>query len=358
MIIKDIEISPLNLELKEPFVTALGRKNVTRNVLVILRLSNGPAGYGEASSSLAIPTATQEVMMRELIGLSAQVKGMSLSEAMKWIQAGPPAYVHRTSFSALEMAVYDASARARGIGLYRLFGKAKKALETSFTISAWPQDLARKVISRERRRGFRRFKIKVGTNWDDDLKRVIAAQKNAPGARFMIDGNQGFTLPGAIEFVNELKRRNIPIEFLEQPVGKENSLEEWAWLKKRLGVPLALDESITTCGEAEQFANHGTVDVINIKLAKSGIGESLRIIELAKRRGIRLMIGCMAESAIGLSASVHLAAGTGIFDAVDLDSSYLLKPSKHLKAGFVSRGPHLRISAGVKGSGASVERHL
>ena len=352
--IEQIEILPIDLPLKNPFVTALGRKTTTKNVLVILRLAGGILGYGEASSSLAIPSATQDIMMRELISLRQQLEGMDLAAALNFIERGLPEDVHPTSFSALEMALYDAKARVKGVGLYQLFGKKKVDLETSVTISAWPADMARKLVRQEWKRGFRSFKIKVGTEWDDDLRRVIGVHEAVPKAKFILDGNQGFTVPGVVEFVNELKKREIKIEFLEQPLPKGCSWEEWVVLKEQLTVPLALDESIANCQDAKDYIRRGIVDIINIKLAKSGIKETLRIMELAKTCRIGLMIGCMAESVIGLSASVHLAAGTGDFSAVDLDSAYLLKETKSFSGGYTERGPILKIPSSVKGSGVNV----
>ncbi|MBI4971465.1 MAG: dipeptide epimerase [Candidatus Omnitrophica bacterium] len=352
--IKQIDILPLDIALKNPFVTALGHKTMTQNVLVIVNFEGGVKGFGEASSSLAIPSATQAVMMRELVTLKQELEGKTFSEAMSFIERGLSEDIHATSFSALEMALYDVKAKLKGVGLYQLFGGKHAPLETSLTISAWPADLSRTVARSEWKNGFRKFKIKVGVEWSSDLKRVIAVHDAVPGARLIIDGNQGFSVPGLLEFANELKKRNIMVDFVEQPLPKDSAWEEWRLVKEEIGIPVALDESIATLQDAKEYVRRGVVDMINIKLAKSGIGEALRIIKYAREKKIQLMIGCMAESVIGLSASVHLASGTGAFSAIDLDSSYLLKPSKNLCGGFLSKGPILKIRAGVKGSGVTV----
>ncbi len=353
-VISQIDIIPADIDLKNPFITSLGKKTSTRNVFVVLKLSGGITGYGEASSSLAIPSATQDVMMRELIGLKQQAVGLELEDALEWTARGIPEDTHATSFSALEMALYDAKARLKGVPLLRLFGTKNETLETSLTVSALPADISKKFASRESKKGFRRFKIKVGINWDQDLKRVLAVHEAAPKAAIILDGNQGFSVPGVIEFVGELGRRNVPVEFLEQPLPKASSWEEWVLLRDSMKLPLALDESISNCQDANDFIRRKLVNIINIKIAKSGIGEALRIMRLAHSNGIKLMIGCMAESAVGLATSVHLAAGTGTFSAVDLDSSYLLKPSKNLAGGFISKGPFLKVPSRIKGSGTSV----
>ncbi len=351
-VLKNFEIFPANLPLNYPFVTALGRKNITRNVFVRLTFSDNISGVGEASGSLAIPSATQEVLIKELISFKQQMEGMKLSQALAFAAQGVPEQVHPTSFSAMEMALFDANARFQKIPLYRLFGNKPALLTTSFTISAWPANDAARIAGKEWTKGYRKFKIKVGTSWDQDLKRILAVREAVPKAEILLDGNQGFTAPGAIELVDELHRRHIPIVLMEQPLPKDSSWDEWIWIKEKIGTPLALDESISSFKEAKEHIYRRTVDVINIKLAKSGLGESLRIIKLARQSGIQLMIGCMAESGVGLSASVHLAAGLGCFDFIDLDSAALLKPDKKIKAGFVSKGPELKIPGKHPGSGA------
>lgn len=126
-------------------------------------------------------------------------------------------------------------------------------------------------------------------------------------------------------------------------------------LKESITRPIALDESIATYQDAKDYVRRGLLDIINVKLAKSGIAETLRIIEFARQNKIRLMIGCMAESVIGLTTSVHLAAGTGAFDFVDLDSSYLLKPTKEFRGGFEEKGPLIKVASRLKGSGNEVK---
>ncbi len=69
-------------------------------------------------------------------------------------------------------------------------------------------------------------------------------------------------------------------------------------------------------------------DGVNIKIAKSGILGSQKILAMAKKHSLRVMIGCMAETIVGLSAGIHMAAGTGAFDYIDLDSIYFLHHKK------------------------------
>jgi L-alanine-DL-glutamate epimerase-like enolase superfamily enzyme len=95
-------------------------------------------------------------------------------------------------------------------------------------------------------------------------------------------------------------------------------------LTRRCPVPIALDESCQTPADAARIVCDGAAKAINIKVAKSGLLRSLEIAAVARAAGLKLMIGCMTETGAGLSASVHLALGTGFFEFADLDSDHLL----------------------------------
>jgi L-alanine-DL-glutamate epimerase-like enolase superfamily enzyme len=104
---------------------------------------------------------------------------------------------------------------------------------------------------------------------------------------------------------------------------------------------VALDESVQTPEDAVRCADLGAGGAINVKVAKSGLSRTLKIAAVARAAGLKLMIGCMTETAAGLDSSVALAMGTGFFDWVDLDSDHLLRPCGR-PASFAREGPTLR----------------
>lgn len=341
--IAKIELVPLNLKMRCPFVTSLGRKDITRNLLIIVKLDNGITGLGEASASLAWPEDNQKRMAAALRKIIPRLIGSEIKPYQKlikniWAVMGK----HPTAAAALECAILDAFTKSRGISLWKFFGGKKRFVTTGFTISAWPPEEAASAAKKMYARGFRRFKIKVtGKNPDEDLARVLRAAQSAPKAKLIIDANQGFKANEAVHFAQALQILRLPVELLEQPVAKD----DWEGLKEveRKGkIPVAADESARGVEDARKLIQKKMVSVINIKLAKSGALGALKIIRLAKSKGVGLMIGCMAESAIGLAPSVHLACGTGAFRFVDLDS-HLLVHSPKGAPGFTTHGPRLSI---------------
>lgn len=350
--ITGVALLPLTLPLRKPFVTAQGEKRVSRNLLVAVRLADGSTGYGEASASLAWPKETREAMTRALRPLIPRLIGSDIRSvrrlaARAWESAGR----HPTAAAALECALFDAWARARGVSLWKWLGGKKRSVTTSLTLSAWKPEAAARAARRAAAMGFRRLKVKVtGRDADQDIRRVIAVHRAARKARLWVDANQGFDIRGAVRFAHDLRQRRLPVDLLEQPLRREN----WKGLgevEREGGIPVAADESARSVEEARRLIRGRVVSAINIKLAKSGLAGAQQIIRLARPAGVRLMIGCMAESALGLSHSVALACGSGAFTYVDLDS-HLLVVSPRCQPGFSTRGPRLWACPSCPGSGA------
>ena len=338
-----VELSPLNLPMRQPFVTAAGSKRESGNLSVLLRLDDGTAGYGEASASLAWPDQTQAAMRKALGPLIPRLRGSPISRyrrlaAQTWETAGrcPPAA------AAMECALLNAYTRSRGLSLWKWFGGKRRSVTTSLTISAWPARAAGQAARRAATQGFRRLKVKLtGKDPAGDLERVLAVHRAAPKATLWLDGNQGFTAEKAIRFCVEMRNRSLPVRLFEQPVprGDWRSFRE---IEREGKIAVVADESARSVGDARLLIRRRAASVINVKLAKCGISGALEIIRLAKKNGVRLMIGCMAESEMGIAPSVALACGSGAFDYADLDS-HLLVVSPPGLAGFVTRGNRLSL---------------
>lgn len=340
----DIAETPL----KRPFVTALGRRTHTVNVGLTVRLSGGASGYGEASTSLAMKHLTAPALARVLSGLARRARGR---DARDWKALVDDAWTRAADYSpavaAFEAAVLSALAAEAGTTLTSWFGGATTSTETDLTLSAWNDDaLTRAAAAEAARDGFKTLKIKVGGTFADDLARVRSARLGAPKARLLLDGNQGLTPAGALKLLDAVLKEGATVDLLEQPVRKDD-LKGMAFVSRRAGVPVAADESVATPQQAARVLELRAATAINIKLAKSGISRALEIAAVARAAKVPLMIGCMAETARGLSASVHLALGTGFFRFVDLDSDVLLvePASARRGAGWVRCGPSISLDS-------------
>jgi L-alanine-DL-glutamate epimerase-like enolase superfamily enzyme len=109
------------------------------------------------------------------------------------------------------------------------------------------------------------------------------------------------------------------VTVLEQPLPADQ-LDGLGEIRRRADIPVIADESCETAADIPPLV--GKVDGINIKLAKCGsLREAIRMIAIARAHGMTVMVGCMIESSIGITAAAHF---TPLVDIVDLDGAALL----------------------------------
>ncbi|MEF8798312.1 MAG: dipeptide epimerase [Candidatus Bipolaricaulota bacterium] len=318
-IIDTVTAEPLNFDLEEPFEIASGKKPKIENVFVKLTLMSGIEGYGEASPLEPINGENQSTVIAAIRSLSDFLKGKDvtdyeeISERMKsllWAQASARA--------AVEMAILDALTKTRGESLWDYYGGAEDTIVTDYTISIVEPDTARKQAKKLSEKGFETLKTKVGKGDEEDLERLNAVSEGAPGCKLNIDANEGFDAEEAVAFTRKLEDLGVKLNLFEQPV-KRYDLEGLKKVKEEIDVAVAADEAVFFLSDVRKIVEMRAANVVNIKLMKSGLKEGQEIANLCKENGIDLMVGCMLESMLGMTASVLFASGIGGFKYIDLD---------------------------------------
>jgi L-Ala-D/L-Glu epimerase len=323
--IVEIRAEPLSFPMQRPFESARRRLTEAENVLVTVHLSDGSRGYGEASPTPYVTGESRDDVLRTVTAAAPALTGQEPTRVRRWAPAAEEALSGRpTARSAVEMALLDAASRAWGLPLWRYFGGAGRELRTDLSIPITGARDAGEAAAAAFAQGYGSLKIKVGgPDREEDLERVLAVSRAAPGARIRLDANQAFGVEEALAFVGDCVGAGVPVELLEQPVPRED-LEGLAAVTQRSPVPVIADEAVVDARAALRLAATGAAHGINIKLAKAGLLGALEIIAIARAAGMKLMLGCMMESLLGIAAAAHLAAGTGAFDYLDLDSHTLI----------------------------------
>jgi L-Ala-D/L-Glu epimerase len=358
-VITYLSAAPLILPLTEPFRVATRTAYEARNVLVRISCDNNEVGLGGAAPVEYVTGETIDSVIETLTNSAGSVAGLStdnldvlLLRAEELIPAQPAAR------AALEMALYDLWAKCKGVSLWRHFGGASKAIVSDLTIPiVAPVEAARKARDAWGA-GFEHLKIKVGdpNGVDADRERLTAVCSAAPGARLRIDANQAFSPDAAVDFIEWATEISQMIELVEQPVAKLD-FAGLAYVRSKLdgGPPIFADESAQTSESAAELIRLDAVDGINVKIMKSGLAGALRIASLCRSSGIKLMVGCMLESRLSLTAACAIAAGTGWFDHIDIDAHHLLQPSSIFKGGFADSGSRLSPSMSEPGWGVTLD---
>jgi L-alanine-DL-glutamate epimerase-like enolase superfamily enzyme len=332
-IIESIHCKEIIRPLRTTFSTSLGQKDVMKSVIVEIRLKNGSTGLGECPTSFALKEETIPAIKDIIREVAPGLKGLPIDGYGEIIEKLRKRYPRNPmTVSGIETALFRASLRHKGISEYDYFGGKLSAIETDITIPYLTNFVVlKKWMNRAFKKKFTIYKLKVSGNINEDKKfisEVYGFLKNNLGTfTIRLDGNQGFTKKTCLAFLDFLAKNNYPIELFEQPLPK-NDYKGLKEIKKRSPVPIILDETIFNEADLQRAVEGDFCHGINIKIAKSGISESLRLYERAKKYGLKIMMGCMTETIVGLSAGINFAAGTGGFDYIDLDAIHFIRHRK------------------------------
>jgi L-alanine-DL-glutamate epimerase-like enolase superfamily enzyme len=256
---------------------------------------------------------------------------------------------------ALETAALDAACRHLDLPMHMLFGGAENGpFETDITLPILGRERCLELADHWHERGFRLLKVKVGNDADSDLGTIEAIARSLPDISFVLDANQGFTEREALKLINALDRARIPVRMIEQPIPKGH-LKSMMTLRRAAPFQICADESVSSRFEAMQVIRADAADIINIKIMKCGVVESLEIAALARASGIGVMYGGMVESRVAMGCSLALAAGLGSVHTLDLDTPLLLADDP-VEGGFTYDGPRMSVPT-EPGLGCSLE-HL
>ena len=316
--------------LRTLFRTSLGSKSVATSILIEVGLDGGAGGLGEAPTSFVVPHETPAAIRHVLIQARKVLAGANIEDYPQLLAElrGRFGNFHMT-LAGLEVALFRARLARTGQSELKWWGGRSSAVETDITVTFIP-DPASLVpwIRRAAKIGFRTYKVKVSGDPAKDAAFVEAVRDQIRAAgveRFIIrlDGNQGYSAETYRRMIDKLGRAGIEIELFEQPL----PAADYAGLRKIAGfspVPVILDETVFDADACGRAIAEKLGDGVNVKIAKSGIAGSAEIVRLARSAGLKLMVGCMTETMVGLSAGVYMAAGTGAFDYVDLDAAHLM----------------------------------
>ena len=215
--------------------------------------------------------------------------------------------------SAIDMALNDRLGKKLGVPLYKLWGlNPLDTPFTSFTIGLdEPTVMAKKAIDADT---FPILKVKLGTPRDIEIMETL---RNVTDKPIYVDANTAWSPKDAVQKIHQLTE--LGVELIEQPT-RPDDIAGLKFVSENSSVPIIADESVKRASDIPRLSE--AVDGINIKLVKcGGLLEALRMIHVARTHGLLVMIGCMIESSLSITAAAHLSP---LVDYVDLDGNLLI----------------------------------
>jgi len=306
----NVSVSALPLKLKHVFRIAHGASTQRNNALVAVE-----NGVGEAALPPYYPTTLSDVenyvaQLSDWLEDAIHSSEFPIFSLLDDLPDGPS-----PARAAIDMALHDIWGKRHGQPLYALLGLDRnRALVSSYALPI-PTDLDELDGFLEEILDFPFLKLKIGSGNPDFDEAIVRRTRERYSGMLCIDANAGWTMDTAISMIKRLN--GYDLEFIEQPIPSEE-IDDWHLLRRILpaDVPaLIADESVQ--GPDDIIALAGAANGVNIKFAKcGGIHTARKMITLARQLDLTVMLGCMIESSVALTAAAHLGP---LADYLDLD---------------------------------------
>ncbi len=327
------------LELKHTF--SISRESHDFQDTLILGLSlKGKTGFGEATSNPYYKISVESIMA-EILAIENELAVYNFETPEKFHSFLCTKKLSNFAICALDLAANDLYGKLLEKPLYEIWQTTTQHYPiTNYTIGL---DTVEKMVEKMKEKPWPIYKIKLGTDHDVELVRELRKHSNAI---FRIDANCAWSDDETISNAPLLKE--LGVEFLEQPL----KADDWQGMKKvqkHSVLPIVADESCILEANVEKCGLH--FSGINIKLTKcGGLTPARRMIKKARTLGLKVMVGCMTESSVGISAIAQLLPQ---LDYVDMDGAMLLK--NDIAEGVVIASDGKIIFPSLGGSGIRIE---
>ncbi len=321
LIIREIEIIPLQIPLHEPFVISKGPLYHASNTFIKIYVDD-IYGIGECCPFRTIHGETQAGTVAAAQDLANLLIGKDARQIHLLMGIIDKSLAGNASVKcAFDMALYDLNAKSVNLPLYAyLNGHLRDDIYTDMTVSLLEEskmvEKAKKFVAD----GFPVLKVKLGDRPSSkDVKRIQSI-RNAIGMDIplRIDANQGWNYLEAKRALNGMKEMNI--EHCEAPIFAENIID-LRRLNQESPIPIMGDEAIFSHKDAFKNLAEQSVNLINIKLGKSGgICHAMKIASIAQAAGVYCQVGGFSETRVGMSALAHFCMVWDNIKYFDLDS--------------------------------------
>lgn len=299
------------------------------HVLIRVELSDGACGLAEAPPRPMIYGETpasvihiiDEYLAPMLLGQAASSfqDAQALSAKMELVKN------NHTAKAALDMALHQALANHLGLTLGDYLGSSRQRIQTSYIVSAGQPDAVMADVDAAYQTGLRVFKIKIGRDIPQEIDTIRQLSASFPAARFYVDANQTLTAENAAAVLDRLAA--LDVMHCEEPLPVQR-ITARQQLRRQSQMPLIADDSAFTGDDLEREIELDTFDILNIKTARAGFSQSMRMLALAARQGRSAMVGSQASSLLGcLHAAIF--AGQAAVDCAS-ECSFFLKTDVEL----------------------------
>jgi L-alanine-DL-glutamate epimerase-like enolase superfamily enzyme len=330
MSIDRVEVYDLKLKLRRPYRISFKTTFHTDNLLVAIRSKEGQVGYGEAAPSKPITGDAKPEAVQFSLKASTELQGKNacdiaaIHNLLEKISQ-ETSMNSQSAKAAIDEACYDLLGKLEKKPVYEILGETRPRIvpvSIGHGIES-PEDLVRytqEYLEKYDDKGPWSIKLKLDGDSKMDVRRVLAvAEVFLRGIK--LDPNQVYTdAEVAAETFNTLyDNLGSRIILIEQPCPR-GELSKMKYIAEHTEIPIYADESAATLEDVKRVIKEEAADGVNLKLPKiGGIYWAAQAAKLLKDAGLKVQVGSMNESRVGLAAASSLAAGTTNVLETDLD---------------------------------------
>ncbi|KAK4219909.1 enolase C-terminal domain-like protein [Rhypophila decipiens] len=171
--------------------------------------------------------------------------------------------------------------------------RAVPAYTTSAGWLGYSEDKMKSLLRETLSKGYRHFKVKVGSNLEQDKRRLALAREVIgydKGNVLMVDANQVWSVPEAIEYMKELAE--FKPWFIEEPTSPDDILGHKAVREalKPYGIGVATGEMCQNRVVFKQLLMSGAINVCQVDACRlGGLNEVLAVLLMAKKFNVPIV---------------------------------------------------------------------
>lgn len=311
MKIRKVDVFTFSIPYRSVTVSGAAISEGTNRILVRIETDNGLEGVGEIPMFQAgIPEVIREVITPALIDEDPHnIEGVT-QKVLKHMHARLYERSIMIAFAPAEIAMWDVIGKAAGVPVHQLIGGMlrSKVPMAGIVFSGKPEKRASQAVDMVKQ-GFQTLKMKVGVNIKEDILGIHAVREAiGPDIELRVDPNQTWA-PGTAKRV--LKQvESCDLQYMEQPI-RLTDLQGLADLRAGTSIPMAINESAYIPSEVLEVIRTRCADVILVDpMQAGGIWIAKKICALADAAGLPVSLHTSADTSIGLSVHLAMAAST------------------------------------------------
>lgn len=325
--------------MKEPFRTSLRTVSHFDVIEFHIETDDGLQAIGEAVETPAITGDTQEMILDGLLGpIKSALEGVSFFSPLELAEQIAKTSAVSSAKAAADMALYYLASASENRTIAEVLGSTRSSIASDVTIPVTDLANIEHLVSVRLEDGFTSFKVKLAVEpVENSIQKLELINQIAGGeCAIRIDPNQSWSVAHSLEFLDIIDRRGISIDYLEQPTPAKDK-RALAEIRRNTRTPIMADESCFNMEDLLQLIEYEAVDLINLKLLKSGgISPALQMAKVARAAGLGVLVGSMMEGDRGVFVAACLADALAPDEIHDLDASWWAKDSQiHYRAGRV-----------------------